>query len=116
MRRRLGHFEVSGRDGETAVVRNAHLDLRAAVVAEQPRARGAVGSGQHLDAPSRKADARAVEALDDRLFRGPATGEALVVGGAVGLLCGGVDLVEEARAATPYGKSDPLHRHRVDAD
>src|SRR5690349_9504441 len=116
MRCRFGHLEVSGRDGEAAVVSDAHLDLRAAVVAQQPRARGAVGSGQHLDAPPRKADARAVEALDDRLLRGPATGEALVVARAVGLLGGRVDLVEEALATTPYGKSDPLHRHRVDAD
>ena len=98
------------------MVGDADLDLSATAVAEQSSARRAVGAGQDLDAAPRKADARAVEALDHRLLGGPAAGEPLVVAGAVGLLGGRVDLVEEPLAGAPYGKRDPLNGDRVDAD
>ena len=113
---RVGDLEVGGRDREPAVVRDAHLDLGAAVVAEQSRPRGAIGAGQDLDAPAGKADAGAVEAFDDCLFGRPAAGQAFVVACAVGLLGGGVDLVQEAGAGALHGKRDPVHRDGVNSD
>ena len=97
-------------------MRDADLDLGAAVVAQQAGARCAVRARQHLDAPAREADAGAVEALDHGLLGGPTAGQALFVARAVGQLGRGVDLVEEAETGPLDGERDPIHRDRVDAD
>ena len=102
--------------GEPAVVRDAHLDLRAAIVTEQPRARGAVGPGKDLDPAAGEADSGPVEAFDHGLFGGPAAGEAFVVAGAVGLLRGGVDLVQEPGAGALDRERDPVNRDGVYSD
>ena len=91
------------------MVGDAHLDLGAAIVAKQAGARCAVGAGQDLDAPARKADAGAVEALDHGFFGRPPPGQPLVVTCAVGQLGRGVDLGQEAGAGTFYREGDPVH-------
>ena len=101
-------LEVGGRHREAAVVGDADLELGAPVIAQEPGAGGAVGSGEDLDPPAGEADAGPVEALDHRLFRGPAAGQALVVAVAVGQLGRGVDLGQEAGAGPPYGQGDPV--------
>src|SRR5256885_1865419 len=63
-----------------------------------------------------EADAGPVEALDPGCLGRPAAGEALVVAGAVGLLGGGVDLVQEAGAGAFQGKGDAVDRDGVHAD
>src|SRR5450759_4055638 len=105
-----------GGDGEPAVVRDAHLDSGASVVAEQSRSRGAVGARKHLDPPAGKADASAVEALDHRLLGRPPAGESFGVACAVGLLGTRVDLVKEAGAGAPDGEGYAFYRDGVDSD
>ena len=109
-------LEVRGRDREPAVVGDAHLDLCAAVIAEQPRAGRPVRARQDLDPATGKADPGAVEALDHGFLGCPATGQALVVAGAVGLFGGGVDLVQEAGAGALDCERDPVNRDGVYPD
>src|SRR5207244_3379595 len=105
------------RDGKPAVVRDAHLDLRAAVVvAQQPRPRRTVRTREDLDAPSGEADARAVEALDDCFLGRPPTGQPLLVARAVSKLGWGVNLVQEAGTGALHGNGDSINRDGVDAD
>src|SRR6266852_4515093 len=111
--RDVRHLEVGGRDGQPAVVGDAHLHAGAAVVAEEPHPRRAVRAGQDLDAPARKADAGAVEALDHGLLGRPAPGQPFGVGACVGELGGGVDLVQEAAAGPLDREGDPVHRYRI---
>src|SRR6266480_5997817 len=101
---------------KAAVMRDAHLDLGAAAVAEQPHPRRAFRAGQNLNPAPRETDAGAVEALDHGFFGRPPARQALVVARAVGLLRRCVDLVEEAAARALYGKRDSINRDRVDAD
>ena len=113
---RVRDLEVGGGHGQAAVVGDAHLDLGAAIVAQQAGAGGAVGARQDLDPPARKADSGAVEAFDHRFLGRPAPGEPLVVARAVRQLRGGVDLGEEAGAGAFYREGDPVDGDRVDAD
>src|SRR6266480_6968814 len=101
---------------KAAVMRDAHLDLGAAAVAEQPHPRCAFRAGQNLNPAPRETDAGSVEALDHGFFGRPPARQALVVARAVGLLRRCVDLVEEAATGAPYGKGDSIHRDGVDAD
>ena len=114
-RRRVRDLEMRGGHGQPAVVRDADLHLGAPAVAEESRPRSAAGTGQDLDPAPRKADAGAVEALDDGFLGGPPAGETLVVARAVGQLRRGVDLVQETGAGALYGKGDPVHGDGVDA-
>ncbi len=86
------------------------------MVAEEPHPRRAVRAGQDLDAPARKADAGAVEALDHGLLGRPAPGQPFGVGACVGELGGGVDLVQEAAAGPLDREGDPVHRYRINPD
>src|SRR5713226_8176904 len=110
------HLEVRGRDGEVAVVGDADLDARSAVVAEQPHPRRAVGARQHLDAPARETDAGAIEAFDYGFLGRPAPGQALSVVSAVDELGGCVDLVQEAPAGAPDRERDSVYRNRVNTN
>src|SRR5438094_538101 len=107
---------MRGRHGKPAVVGDAHLDLGAAVVADEARARRSVRPGQDFDPAAGKADPRAVEALDHRFFGRPAAGQPFVVAGAVGELGGCVDLVKEAATGAPYRERDPINRDGVYPD
>src|SRR5258706_4334040 len=95
---------------------DAHLQLCAAMISEQPGARGAAWPGKHLDAPAREADAGAVEAFDDGFLGGPPAGEPFRVARAVGLLGGRVDLVQEAGAGAADGQGYAVHRDGVNTD
>jgi hypothetical protein len=114
--RDVRHFEVRGRHGEVAVVGDADLDARAAVVAEQPHPGGAARPWQDLDPPAWEADAGAVEALDHCFLGRPTPCQALGVVSAVDELGGGVDLVQEAAAGAPDRKRDSVYRNRVNTD
>src|SRR5207248_577383 len=112
----LGDLEVGGGDGQAAVVRDADLDLRPLVVAQQAGARRAVGSGQDFNPATGEADAGAVEALDHRLLGRPTARETFVVAGAVGELGGGVDLVQETGTGASHREGDPVNRDGVYTD
>src|SRR5256885_7313041 len=100
---------MRGRHGKPAVVGDADLDLGAAVVAEEARARRSVRPGQDFDPAAGKADPRAVEALDHRFLGRPAAGQPFVVAGAVGELGGGVEPFEGTPTRAPFPGRRPLN-------
>src|SRR5438552_2070747 len=65
---------------------------------------------------ARKADAGAVEALDDCLFGGPPAGQAFGAAGAVGELGGRIYPGQKAGSGALDGQLDSLHRDRVHPD
>src|SRR5256885_8109512 len=107
---------MRGGDGQAAVVGDADLDARAAVVTEEPDSGSPHGTGKDLDAPAREADAGAVEALDHRLLGRPPTGQAFGAAVAVGDLGGGVDLGQEGRPGALDGERDAVDGHGVNTD